>query len=86
MTVFLSKGLHANPILGCGRNFARLTVNNELLGTGAFAEGPMENDDYRRGYVCGIIRGDAHIGGHKDGRGNGVLDQFRLAMWDPRKT
>src|SRR4051794_1297677 len=38
----------------------RLTVNNRLLGTGAFAEQPEDAPDYRRGYLCGIIRGDAH--------------------------
>ena len=25
----------------------------------------MENDEYRRGYLCGMIRGDAHIGTSK---------------------
>src|SRR6185369_2057128 len=39
-----------------------LTTNNSLLGTGAFAEGPLEDDDYRRGYLCGMMRGDAHCG------------------------
>src|SRR3981189_1772579 len=29
-TVLLPKGLHAKPILGCGRNLARLTVNSEF--------------------------------------------------------
>jgi DNA repair photolyase len=38
-----------------------LTTSNSLLGTGAFAEGPRENDDYRRGYLCGMIRGDGHL-------------------------
>src|SRR5438094_5312378 len=33
---------------GAGRR-PHLTLNNELLGTGAFAEGPMESDEYRRG-------------------------------------
>jgi DNA repair photolyase len=63
-----------------------LTANNELLGTGAFAEGPMQNDDYRRGYLCGVLRGDAHIGkvrylhGGRTEPGCGVV---RLAMCDP---
>ena len=38
-----------------------LTLNNKLMGTGAFAEGTAENDEYRRGYLCGMLRGDAHI-------------------------
>jgi len=44
---------------------AHLTVFNRLRGTGAFAEGPSENDEYRRGYLCGVIRGDAHLGSHE---------------------
>jgi DNA repair photolyase len=38
-----------------------LTVSNELMGVGAFAEPPKENIDYRRGYLCGMIRGDGCI-------------------------
>jgi DNA repair photolyase len=56
------------------------------MGTGAFAEGPSENDDYRRGYLCGIIRGDAHLGTYDCRRANGTAaqcQQFRLAMCDP---
>jgi DNA repair photolyase len=40
---------------------AHLTLNNSLLGTGRFAEGPAQTEDYRRGYLCGMLRGDAHI-------------------------
>jgi hypothetical protein len=40
---------------------AHLTTSNKLLGTGAFAEGPVEDDEYRRGYLCGMIRGDGHL-------------------------
>lgn len=62
-----------------------LTLNNKLIGTGHFAEGPAENDDYRRGYLCGLIRGDAHLGEHPLVRKNGRIDtmyQFRLALCD----
>ena len=52
-----------------------LTTNNELLGTGQFAEAVTENVDYRRGYLCGIVRGDAMI--HESPQ-----DQFRLASCD----
>ncbi|HTE61188.1 MAG TPA: hypothetical protein VK631_12625, partial [Solirubrobacteraceae bacterium] len=39
-----------------------LTLNSKLMGTGgAFAEGPIDNVDYRRGYLCGAIRGDGHL-------------------------
>jgi DNA repair photolyase len=36
-----------------------LTTSSKLLGVGAFAEPPKESADYRRGYLCGMIRGDA---------------------------
>jgi DNA repair photolyase len=36
-----------------------LTPNNSLLGTGRFADTPKHCDDYKRGYLCGLIRGDA---------------------------
>src|SRR4051794_23381614 len=35
-----------------------LTLNNKLMGTGGFAEPPRETVDYKRGYLCGVIRGD----------------------------
>jgi len=35
-----------------------LTLNNTLLGTGAFAAPPTKNEEYERGYLCGMIRGD----------------------------
>ncbi|HEY8581529.1 MAG TPA: intein-containing Rv2578c family radical SAM protein [Capillimicrobium sp.] len=36
-----------------------LTLNNELLGTGGFAAPPEQTPDYRQGYLCGMVRGDA---------------------------
>ena len=39
-----------------------LTVNNKLMGVGGFAEPPKETAAYRRGYLCGMIRGDGTIG------------------------
>src|SRR6266545_5528875 len=37
---------------------SHLTVNNELMGTGQFALPPKDGPEYRRGYLCGMIRGD----------------------------
>jgi len=62
-----------------------LTTLNKLMGTGAFAPSVTTNDDYRRGYLCGMIRGDAHVGIHDARRGDGSptrLHQFRLALCD----
>ncbi len=62
-----------------------LTSNNELLGVGAFAESPKASPDYRRGYLCGMIRGDGHVGVYSDRRRSGggdVAHNFRLALVD----
>jgi DNA repair photolyase len=64
-----------------------LTTNSELLGVGAFAEPPKESADYRRGYLCGMIRGDGHVGARSyPARQRGGPDvyrfQFRLALID----
>ncbi|HEX4649264.1 MAG TPA: PA0069 family radical SAM protein [Steroidobacteraceae bacterium] len=62
-----------------------LTLSNKLMGTGAFARAVRTNDDYRRGYLCGMIRGDGHLrtvsSQSRDGR-NRVGPQFRLALCD----
>ena len=41
-----------------------LTTNNKLMGTGGFASPPEHTPDYRRGYLCGLIRGDGHVGSY----------------------
>jgi hypothetical protein len=42
-----------------------LTVNNKLMGVGGFAEPPKDTPAYRRGYLCGMIRGDGTIQGDR---------------------
>jgi DNA repair photolyase len=37
-----------------------LTTNSKLMGTGAFARRPDDTEEYRGGYLCGMVRGDAH--------------------------
>src|SRR4051794_38593169 len=62
-----------------------LTVNNELLGTGAFAGGPEDTVGYRRGYLCGLIRGDGTLASRPYVRPTGrpwVHHFFRLALAD----
>ncbi len=62
-----------------------LTMNNKLMGTGAFAHSPSKDRDYKRGYLCGIIRGDGHLASYeyeRAGRANGNQHQFRLALAD----
>src|SRR5258706_3245835 len=63
-----------------------LTVNNKLMGTGAFAEGLVESDEYRRGYLGGLFRGDAHFGIARKETSKGTISEshrFRLALCDP---
>ncbi len=62
-----------------------LTFGNSLMGTGRFAEQPKESPDYRRGYLCGMLRGDTHLGFHsyeRPGRTHGTVYSFRLALAD----
>jgi DNA repair photolyase len=53
-----------------------LTLNDTLLGTGAFAEAPEHWPDYRRGYLCGLIRGDGVLRSYE------YAHRFRLALTD----
>ena len=62
-----------------------LTLNDTLMGTGAFAESPEHAPDYRRGYLAGLIRGDGYLGSHEYERPNGrrqTFHRFRLALTD----
>ena len=62
-----------------------ITVNDKLLGTGAFAAPPVQNEDYKQGYLCGMIRGDALLKVYyysRAGRTHGNQHQFRLALVD----
>ena len=63
-----------------------LTTANSLIGTGGFATGPRHSDDYERGYLCGIIRGDGQLGSYSyDRRGRtrpSAVHRFRLALVD----
>ena len=62
-----------------------LTVNNKLMGTGRFASPPRDTPDYRRGYLCGMIRGDGHLGSYtypRPGRVRSDVHRFRLALVD----
>jgi hypothetical protein len=45
----------------------------------------FDTREYRRGYLCGLIRGDGHLGVYRyqrAGRANGDQYRFRLAMAD----
>ena len=62
-----------------------LTRRNRLVGTGPFEPQPVHDADYRRGYLCGIIRGDASLASYTyppDGRVRHTHHHFRLALAD----
>ena len=61
-----------------------LTLNNKLMGTGRFAAPPDHGPDYRRDYLCGMIRGDAHVRSYAYpiGRSRREVHRFRLALVD----
>jgi DNA repair photolyase len=62
-----------------------LTVNNKLMGVGAFAAAPEHDTDYKIGYLTGMIRGDGSLGSYeyrRPGRASGLVHRFRLALTD----
>ncbi|HKO26399.1 MAG TPA: hypothetical protein VJU80_03000 [Solirubrobacteraceae bacterium] len=62
-----------------------LTTSSRLVGTGAFASQPVHDAEYRRGYLCGIIRGDGTLGRYEIRPRAGARyapHHFRLALAD----
>ncbi len=62
-----------------------LTLNDKLMGVGRFATPPDHNAEYRAGYLCGMIRGDGHIGSRDYVQPSGrtwTHHMFRLALVD----
>jgi DNA repair photolyase len=63
-----------------------LTLNDHLAGVGGFAQGPdTDAPIYRRGYLCGLIRGDGSLRvypDHRVERAGQRLHRFRLALAD----
>jgi DNA repair photolyase len=62
-----------------------LRLNDKLMGFGQLPRAPFHTPDYRRGYLCGLIRGDGHVGSYsyeRAGRTRGDVHGFRLALKD----
>ncbi len=62
-----------------------LTPGIRLMGPGGSVPAPRHNVDYRRGYLCGVLRGDGRLGrfGHeRPGRSARDDYRFRFAMAD----
>jgi DNA repair photolyase len=71
-------------MVGRGRR-PHLTTNDELLGFGRSAASSAACDAYKRGYLTGMIRGDAHLATYhyqRPGRRHGDVHRFRLALAD----
>ncbi len=67
------------------RQRAHLTTGDSLLGVGQLPEPPKLDDEYRRGYLCAMIRGDAYRATHPYDRtdcSHGTVHRFRLASAD----
>jgi DNA repair photolyase len=64
-----------------------LAPGQALMGTGGFAEPPKQTAAYRRGYLCGLIRGDGSAGHYsypQPGRPAGRTSLFRLPLSGPQ--
>lgn len=67
------------------RRRPHLTTNSQLLGTGYFERPVEDSSDYRLGYLCGLIRGDGHVGSYICTAPSGrkwIKHGFRLALAD----
>jgi len=53
---------HVTGATGGAAQRPHLTSSNSLLGVGALPEGPLKDEHYRRGYLCGMVRGDGTLG------------------------
>jgi DNA repair photolyase len=58
----------------------QLSAGNKLMGVGGFADQPKDCAEYRRGYLCGMIRGDGSLGVYA--YRHGEIHSFRLALTD----
>ena len=47
-----------------------LAIGDLMFGVGHFAEPPKESPDYQSGFLCGLIRGDAALGGRSAREGD----------------
>ena len=86
---FLSRRGNWKQVIGaqCGPlQRPYLTLSDELMGVGQFAHGPdTDSAMYRRGYLCGLIRGDGNLRIYEDRRPHRTgqkLHRFRLALAD----
>lgn len=73
---------HVTGAMGGPGQRPHLTPNDEMLGFGAVPGPQVASDDYKRGYLCGMLRGDAHLGPWTS-NSNRKVATLRLALADP---
>jgi DNA repair photolyase len=74
---YVAGGLRPRPHLSAG---------HVLTGTGGFTEPPKQTAAYRRGYLCGLIRGDGSVGHYSYPQRLPAADRsylFGLALAEP---
>jgi DNA repair photolyase len=61
-----------------------LTLRSDLMGFGALGPPPKTDEEYQRGYLCGLLRGDAHLGTYAYASRGRTYEchRFRLALAD----
>ena len=57
-----------------------LTTNIRLVGTGLFEEAPKESEAYRRGYLCGMIRGNQPGSAGDDAEALARVEEYTAAL------
>ena len=76
---------HVTGALGGPNQRPYLTTNDSLLGFGRTVGAVDACSDFRRGYLTGMVRGDATLRVHRyqrAGRSHGDVHRFRLALAD----
>jgi DNA repair photolyase len=71
---------------GALRRRPSLSAGHALMGPGGFAEPPKQAAAYRRGYLCGLIRGDGNVGHYSYPQRLPAADRsylFGLALAEP---
>ena len=76
---------HVTGAMGGPQQRPYLTTNDSMLGFGRTFRSIMACEDYRRGYLTGMVRGDANLKVYRyqrAGRRHGDQHRFRLALAD----
>ncbi|RBY87936.1 radical SAM protein [Blastococcus sp. TF02A-30] len=77
---------HVTGAMSGAEQRPHLTTNDKLLGFGRSAAPSTACAEYRRGYLTGMVRGDANLKVYRylrAGRAHGDVHRFRLALADP---